>query len=542
LTEPGRPDTSTVMTARAETIDLAGQGMDHSPLVRSWTVQVTPPSLRDNIGLADRLTRAVEKETGLTGLTAPLSLTAGLADLYAKADYRVWAAVQVDRNPGRIVMLEPAPGPGQAYGLAVDLGSTTLVFALVDLEAPGVIDQLTLANPQVRYGEDILSRVHFADRPGGLDTLVQALRRAVNQGAAEICSAHGLDPRGLVAAALAGNTTMTHFILGLSPRTIIREPYVPVINRPEGLTAAQIGLDLAPEAPVLIMPNKGAYFGGDLMAGLVVSGMNRAEKPCFLVDVGTNAEVVVGQADWLLGAAGAAGPALEGGVAQRGMAASPGAVDLVRIDRASKTLTYRTIDGQPPRGLCGSGLIDLLAELFLSGLIDFRGKLTLPPGHPLRRETDEGPAFIVVPADETQDGRPITVSEIDLDILIRSKAAMYTILTTVIKSVGLTFGQIDRFYVAGTFGRFIDPRLAVAVGMLPDLPLERYVPLGNSSLQGAILALVSGQARAEVLEVWRKLTYLEMNVNQELMNRFSAARFMPHTNRSLFPSVGTIIN
>jgi len=529
------------MTDKTEPIDLAGQGMDHSPLVRSWTVQVTPPSLRDNTALAERLARAIEKATGPAGLTAPLSLAAGLADLYAEADYRVWVAVQVDRDPGRIVMVEPAPGPGRAYGLAVDLGSTTLVFALVDLETPAVIDRLTLANPQVKYGEDILSRVHFADRPGGLDALVQALRQAVNQGAAEICSVHGLDSGRLAAAALSGNTTMTHFILGLSPRTIIREPYVPVINRPEGLSAAQIGLDLAPEAPVLVMPNKGAYFGGDLMAGLVVSGMNRAEKPCFLVDVGTNAEVVLGQADWLLGAAGAAGPALEGGVAQMGMAAASGAVDRVRIDRTGKALTYRTIDGRPARGLCGSGLIDLLAELFLSGLIDFRGRLTLPPGHPQRLETDEGPAFVVVPAEETEDGRPITVSEVELDILLRSKAAMYTILTTVIKSVGLTFDQIDRFYVAGTFGQFIDPRMAVAVGMLPDLTLDRFVPLGNSSLQGAILALVSGQARAEVMEVWRKLTYLEMNVNQELMNRFSAARFIPHTNRSLFPSVGTTI-
>lgn len=524
-----------------ERLDLEAAGLDHSPLVRSYELEVARPTLRDNAGLADRLARAVQKEAGLAEVDFPLALASNLNELYLQADYHVWAACLVDGDKGRVVALEPGSGPGGTFGLAVDLGSTTLVLALVDLDKPRLVDQLTLSNPQARYGEDILTRVHLADRPGGLESLVTGLREAVNQGASEICARHNLKPERLAAAALAGNTAMTHFILGLPPRTIIREPYVPVINRPQGLRAADIGLNLAPEAPVLVMPNKGSYFGGDLMAGLVVAGLGRAEKPCLMVDVGTNAEVVLGHKDWLVGAAGAAGPALESGVARMGMVASPGAVDQVRIDRQTKTLTYRTIDGLPPKGICGSGLIDLFAELFLSGLIDFQGKLTLSAGDPRRVETDEGPAFLVAPASETERDKAITLSEVEIDILTRSKAGMYTILSTVLKSVGLTFNQIDRFYVAGTFGQYIDPRMAVAVGMLPDIPLERFVPLGNSSLKGAVLTLLSGKARAEVLDVWQRLTYLEMNVNQELMNRFSAARFIPHTHRELFPSVGTII-
>ena len=522
-------------------LDLGAWELDHTPLVRSALVRVDPPSLRDNTGLADRLARAAARELGLVEVGFPLSLADDLSDLYTESNYQVWAACHVEGDRGRLAAFGPAGGETRNYGLAVDIGSTTLVLALVDLETPAVVDQLALPNPQAEHGADILTRVHFADRPGGFEALVNGLRQAINRGAADLCARHGLEPGRLTAAAAAGNTTMTHFFLGLPARTLIREPYVPVLNMPRDLKAGLIGLEVAPEAPVLVIPNKGSYLGGDLMAGLVVSGMARAEEPCLLIDVGTNAEVVLGQKDWLVGAAGAAGPALEGGVARMGMVAGPGAIDRVRIDRQTKALTYRTIGGLPPRGLCGSGLIDLLAEMFLSGLMDFQGRLTVPPGHPRRVETDEGPAFMVIPGAETEDGRPVLLSEVEIDIITRSKAAMYTIIGTVLMSVGLTFDQIDRVFIAGTFGQYIDPMMAVAVGMVPDIPLERFVPLGNSSLKGAVLALISSKARAEVLDVWQRLTYLEMNVNQDLMNRFSAARFIPHTDRKLFPSVGTII-
>lgn len=528
-----------------EKIDFDIHGWDHTPLVRAGHFQVEPPTLRDNTGLADRLVRAAAKTWNLAEVTWPLGLVGTLPAWYQQAEYSFWVAVHVDGDRGRIVALEPVGRPpdtvSPVWGLAVDMGSTTLVLALVHMQRPDIVDQITVTNPQVEFGTDILTRVHYADRPEGLTTMVSLMRNGINKAVADLCRKNSLKPEQILAVSLAGNTTMTHFLLGLPVRTIIREPYVPVINRPLALTAADLGLNVCPAAPVLVMPNRGSYFGGDLLAGLLVSGIMRADDPCFLVDVGTNAEVVLGQRDWLIGAAGAAGPALEGGVAARGMVAGPGAIDHVRIDRNTKALIWRTIDNQPPRGLCGSGLIDLLAELWLSGLIDFQGRLTLPPGAPGRAETDEGPAYVVVPAEAAEGGHPILLTEIEIDILIRSKAAMYTILSTVIKSVGLSFRQIDRFFVAGTFGQYIDPRMAVAIGMVPDLPLDRFITLGNSSLKGAILTLISAEARAQVLEAWQKLTYLEMNVNQDLMNRFSAARFIPHTDRRLFPSVGTVI-
>ena len=521
-------------------IDLKSRDLDHQPLVRTGRLEVEPPTLKDNSGLGDRLARAAARKWGLEEVSVPLSVALGLKDLYAGGARSFWGACHIQGDRGRLAAVGPDSGTG-SYGVAVDVGSTTLVFALVDLETPAIIDQLALQNPQTEYGTDILTRVHLADRPDGHAALVSALRTAINQGVSELARRQNLQPEMLAAAAMAGNTTMTHFLLGLPTGTLIREPYVPVLNMPENLTAGDLGLDIAPAAPVLVLPNKGSYFGGDLMAGLVYSGLTRSEAPCIMVDVGTNAEVVLGQKDWLLAAAGAAGPALEGGVAAMGMIAGPGAIDQVRIDRSTGEVKYRTIDGSPARGFCGSGLIDLFAELFLSGTINFQGKLTLPEGSIRRVETDEGPAFVVVPAEESANGHNVTLSEIELDILTRSKAGMYTILDTVLQSVGMSFDQLESFYVAGTFGQYIDPKMAVAVGMLPDIPLERFKPLGNSSLGGTVLALVSSRARAEVREVWQRLTYLEMNVNQDLMNRFSAARFIPHTDRSLFPSVGVSI-
>ncbi|MBW1708762.1 MAG: DUF4445 domain-containing protein [Deltaproteobacteria bacterium] len=525
----------------AEEINLDQLGLDHSPLVRSSVLTVDPPNLKDNTGLAERLIQALKETAGLENVKLPLSLARGLKEVLHHSDFKVWAAYQAEGGQGRLIDVRPVSNSDRLYGLAVDIGSTTLSFALVDLEHPGVIGEASSLNPQIEYGEDILTRARFADQPEGLDTLSVVLWQAINEGAAQICAEHKIETGRILAAALAGNTVMTHLLLGLSPSTLIREPYVPVLNRPADLKAIDLGFDIAPLAPVAIMPNKGSYFGGDLVAGLVTAGFNRFEEPCLMVDVGTNAEVVLGQKDWLIGAAGAAGPALEGGVTRMGMVAGPGAIDQVRVERDTGELFYQTMGGLPPRGICGSGLIDLFAELFLSDIIDFRGKLTLDKGHTRRVETDEGPAFVVVPGKEAAGGEPILLSDVEIDILMRSKAAMYTILETILKSVELSFDQIDRFFVAGTFGQYIDPRMAVAVGMLPDIPIQRYVSLGNSALNGLILILFSSQARAEVLDIWRRLTYLELNMNQDFMNRFSAARFIPHTHREFFPSVGTII-
>jgi uncharacterized 2Fe-2S/4Fe-4S cluster protein (DUF4445 family) len=330
---------------------------------------------------------------------------------------------------------------------------------------------------------------------------------------------------------------MTHLFIGLNPHFMIREPYIPVSNSPGVIRASELGLMINPEARALIFPNVGSYFGGDLIAGILFSGLHRREKISILVDVGTNAEVVLGNRNWLVACAGAAGPALEGGVTKMGMMAGKGVIDKIAIDPSTGQFTIHTIENEPPIGICGSGLIDLAAQLFLSGMIDIRGKLTGFKNGDRIREIEGMLHVTIVPAEKSATGVELTISQADLDSLSRSKAAMYTILETIADAVGVRLTELSTFYVAGTFGSYINPSSAISIGMLPDLPLNRYTALGNSSLEGASLALTNSSCIDEITEIRDRITYVELNVNHDFMNRFSAAKFFPHTDPSLFPSV-----
>jgi uncharacterized 2Fe-2S/4Fe-4S cluster protein (DUF4445 family) len=368
--------------------------------------------------------------------------------------------------------------------------------------------------------------------------------------AGELAGQAGLAVEQIRAISVSGNTTMVHFLLGLSPYHICREPYTPLVGWPDPFVASEIGLNIHCRAPVWVLPSIGSYFGGDLISGILASGLDEQEDISMLIDVGTNAEVVLGNREWLIACAGAAGPALEGGVARMGMRAGPGAIEHVRLDRKKWQLEVETIGGKPAVGICGSGLIELVAELFLAGIVDIRGKLRQDSGSGsearhqfvrsrLVKEVD-GLSFIVVPAAESGHGMPVTLAQVDLDAMMRSKAAMYAILTTLVGQVGVEFTDLDTIYVAGAFGRHIDPRAAITLGMLPDLPLSTFQPVGNSSLSGAELVLLSERARRRALAIGQKITYIELNVNQEFMIRFSGSRFIPHTDPHLFPSVPII--
>ena len=290
----------------------------------------------------------------------------------------------------------------------------------------------------------------------------------------------------------------------------------------------------------MIFPNIGSYFGGDLIAGILYSQIHKKKPTGILVDVGTNAEVVLGTKNWLIACAGAAGPALEGGVTRMGMTAGPGVIDQISVKPDTREFDFHTIDDLPPRGICGSGVIDLAAGMFRSGMIDIRGKFVPMVCGQNIKKIDGLLHLVVVPAEKSATGSDLTISQADLDSLIRSKAAMYTILETITGSVGITPQELESFYVGGTFGSFINPESAISIGMLPDLPLKLYKPLGNSSLGGATLALQSDTYHDEIDQIRNRITYMELNVNQDFMNRFSAAKFLPHTNTKLFPSVGAV--
>ena len=510
---------------------------EHDGWMRAVPCELSPPSLKDNTADVDRLLRGIEKELQDDGVAIGFPLLKRVPGLLREYGYETCALLCDEGHCWRVMDLYPTCSDLSLYALAIDMGSSTVVVRLVDLRTRAILEDVSFINPQNEIGPDILTRILYASQKGRLDRLQTLLVEKLNQEIYRLAERHAIQTKAIVAVSAAGNTTMTHLFLGLDPYWICREPYIPVVNRPALLRSAELGLAVHPEAPILVFPNAGSYFGGDLVAGILASGMAEAEELSILVDVGTNAEVVIGNRDWLVACAGAAGPALEGGVASMGMMAGPGVIDTVRIDPVSGSFSVGTIEHKPPVGICGSGLIDLVAHLFLAGMIDLRGKFVSERCAGRLQEVGGMKHLIVVRGEDSGTGKDLTLSQSDIDALIRSKAAMYTILTTITTMLNVSMREISRFNIAGTFGSYIDPQSAITLGMIPDLPLETYRPLGNASLTGAGVALLSGAARDEIYRIRDRITYVELNVNQEFMNLFSAAKFIPHTDKSLFPSV-----
>ncbi len=504
--------------------------------VRFWHVEAVAPSLKDNTADIDRLKRELLPLLGEQDLIVPYSRVVHVAEKFRQFGFK-GIAVLHDLPHGLELVDFLESMPSVAAGLALDLGTTHLEASLVNLLTGEILSEGHCPNPQIRHGADILARIQFADKQDGLQQLKEDVVGAINSLAGRLSAEVSLTADSIWAISVSGNTTMSHFFLGLTPYHICREPYIPQVNTMDPCPAPEIGLQLHPAAKVWVLPSSGSYFGGDLISGIVASGLDQAEEVNMLIDVGTNAEVILGNRDWLIACAGAAGPALEGGVARMGMRAGPGAIEHVEIDPETGKLTYTTIDNAAPKGICGSGIIDLVAGLYLSEMIDIRGKFRpAAMGERLVTVGDER-AFIVATADEADGEDPVLLSQVDLDALMRSKAAMYAILTTLVNQVGVEFEQLARIHVAGAFGRHIAPQQAIVLGMLPDLPLDTYKPVGNSSKAGAEQFLLHRDFRKRCDDVVQRITYIELNVNQEFMIRFSGSRFIPHTDHTLFPSV-----
>jgi uncharacterized 2Fe-2S/4Fe-4S cluster protein (DUF4445 family) len=511
-------------------------------LVQLYHVETRPPSLADNTADLDRLKKGLSRQLQGVNPVVPWQRIAPVAEAFRQSGFRGEALVTHGPNGPQLVDFF-ARVPDILPAMALDLGTTHLEASLVDLLSGEVLEQAAVENSQLDFGADILTRIHFAAKrcggQSGLDLLHERVLDAIQGLALELTGRRGLQADQITALCVSGNTAMTHFFLKQNPHHLCREPYIPVVNVADPFSASELGLGLHPAAIVWVMPSIGSYFGGDLISGIIASGLDQQEETGMLIDVGTNAEVVLGNRDWLIACAGAAGPALEGGVARMGMRAEPGAIEHCTIDPDSGRVEYQTIDGAPARGICGSGVIDLVAGLYLARIIDIRGKFR--PGQPQAEgrllKQGDSLAYIVVPAEETGLGEPILLSQIDIDALMRSKAAMYSILATITNQVGVAFKDLGKIFVAGAFGKHIAPRQAIVLGMLPDLPLEVYTPLGNSSLAGAQLMLQDQSARERCRKVVAKITYVELNVNQEFMLRFSGSRFIPHTDHALFPSV-----
>ena len=528
-------------------------------------IEIEKPVLGNNTADAQRLeqalTRELGREGGNKGVTVPWHLLKNLPSFLRRWDYKARAVLFKDRQSWRLVDLVPPDltgaglsepdrpsglGPCLAesdpvrpvLGAAIDLGTTRVVIQLLDLESGETLGEIGFDNPQVVIAPDVLARIHHSHKTGGLEQLQRLLVDGVNDNLNTLCRSKGCALEDIYLVIGAGNTAMTHLFLGIEAFEIIREPYIPCVNIPDTLKVKEVGLEINDHGLLFLFPNIGSYFGGDLIAGILFADLDKSHAPCLMVDVGTNAEIVVGSRDWLMACAGAAGPALEGGVSKMGMTAGPGVIDTVMIDPLSRKVEIHTIEEKPPVGICGSGMIDLAAALFLSGMIDIRGKFSRQACGNRLKEIEEILSFVLVDRAHSGTGQDICLSQVDLNSLTSSKAAMYTILEVIVKNTaGFEFEDLETFYVAGTFGSFIKPDSAISIGMLPDIDRSRFKVLGNSSLGGAAMLLRDPSAFDRIMEIRQSITYIELNVNQEFMNMFSGAKFYPHTDRSRFPSV-----
>ncbi len=450
-----------------------------------------------------------------------------LPHILRKNKGKVWLVCVLKENYHELIDIFEKP-PENVKGVAIDLGSTTIAFYIYDFLKNKNIKEFSISNPQIEIGEDILTRLHFARKEEKLKYIQEITLRAINQELAKF--------KGVYYISICGNTTMTHFLLGLPVNYLFVEPYVPCANWIGIFDAEEIGLKTEKGAGVFVFPNAGTYFGGDLIAGLFYSEIHKKEELNFFIDVGTNAEVVLGNKDFLLACAGAAGPALEGGIFECGSRAKEGAIEKVIINPEKKEVKFFTIGNTPPTGICGSGIIELIAEMFLKGLLTPEGKFN-PPAFPERfHKINDEFVFIVVPPEKTANGKSIYIKESEVKSFIRSKGAMFSILSLVCEKVGITFKDVAHFFVAGSFGNHINVESAVILGMLPEEALKKIVPLGNSAGKGALKFLLQPDLK-EIRNIMENITYIELNIEPRFMELLTGALFIPHVNREMFPWV-----
>jgi len=500
--------------------------VDLDPLTRKIYLELQPPDTQNNQGVAERIKDGVLKLTHGGQLEIPLGLLQRLYRVCKKGEWKVTVTLSNDRCGGQLINIEPGYKLSCHWGLALDIGTTTLVAYLVDMNNGKIKDTATGYNQQAEFGEDILTRLQLAEQKDQLSSLHRALLISVNSLIEKLIIKNNLQKEDISAASIAGNTAMVHFCLGVDPSGLCHNPYLPTFNDPGIIQAKALDLQINPYGVVYCLPNIGSYVGGDVVAGILVSELHKKNEVSVLVDIGTNGEIILGNRDWMVACAGAAGPALEGGVVEAAMRAEKGAIKQVKIDPKTKKVEYKTIGNTRPKGICGSGLIDCIAELLLNGITDRRGNFSWNTSN-----------FILVPAEETAHGQDIIITQKDIKNLIRTKGAVNTALEVLLEGVGCNHEEITYFYAAGAFGTYINPESAVTIGLFPDLPREKIVRIGNSSVEGARLALLSQKKREEIHGLAQKISYFELNNNQEFMNKFNSGQFLPHTDIDAYPTV-----
>jgi uncharacterized 2Fe-2S/4Fe-4S cluster protein (DUF4445 family) len=519
----------------------------HDQTVRRIHVRLNPPSMDDQTDDWSRLQTALRLQHNFENANCSLNLLQRIGAALRDGEWNLTvvadltASIHTNDTTRPIQLIDVQPGLVDEYsplwGMAVDIGTTTVTLWLVDLVGGQVRAQVAEYNGQIARGEDVISRIIYADKAGGRDELRHRVLDTINSLLVTACRRMKAQPEQIVKATIAGNSTMMHLLLGIPASSIRLSPFITAVNHPPRMTAREVGLNIHPEAVVDCLPGVASYVGADITAGALSSGLDNADNVTLFLDVGTNGETVLGDRDWLVTCACSAGPAFEGAGVVNGMRATQGAIEEVWVNTNTFEPTYRVIGGGKPKGICGSGLISLLSEMFLTGLLDKAGNVNLTVGSSRVREGAHGGEYIVARGAESESGEDIVITRVDIDNLLRAKAAIYAGFTVLAENVGIPLETTDRVLIGGSFGKYINVEKAVQIGLLPDMDWSRFEFLGNTSVKGAYYALLDWRKRERITEIAKRMTYVELSADNSFYEAFTSALFLPHTDLGKFPSV-----
>lgn len=502
------------------------------PLTERIVLHLPPPSLNDNISDLERLRRGLLLK-GLGCLRVPFRFLTNLAKTMRKKKWEITLCTMYTEDCNEITNIFAGDRKSPRYGVVVDIGTTTLVAYLIDLSNGDLADVASTYNSQIRYGDDVITRIVYAVEQNGLKHLHKTVIEDINIFLSLFRKTHHIDIDSIDNLVIAGNTTMMHLFLGLDPSAIREEPYIPTANSFPVSFAGELGIKVNPNTPVYTLPCVSSYVGGDIVAGVLATGIHKKQELSIFIDIGTNGEIVVGNSEWLVAAACSAGPCFEGSGIKYGMRATEGAIEDVRINPDTLEPELQIIgDNSQPVGICGSGMIDAVAEMFLRGILDPKGNIQKGASKRIR-EGENGTEFVF----HYSEGGDIVLTEPDIENIIRAKAAIYAGFSLLLKEVGYTFNDVHRIYIGGGFGKFLDVEKAIVLGMLPDISPEKFIYMGNTSVTGAYLCALSRRLREEAEEIAKKMTYLELSVSRSFMDEYISGLFIPHTNIDAFPSV-----
>jgi uncharacterized 2Fe-2S/4Fe-4S cluster protein (DUF4445 family) len=503
-------------------------------------LELPEPTLQDNLPDITRLISFLNLEHDEHRLEVDLSVFRKISEVLRQDDFKVTTTlVRPVRDVGRtrIINIEPGDATDRSYAIAMDIGTTTIYGQVIDLISGKVLAEHGEFNAQISYGEDVISRIVYAEKPGGLERLHEVVVSTINDVLKKIIKRSNVDPDGISTITLAGNTTMTQLMLKVNPRFIRRSPYVPSATMYPPIKAVNLSMELGDHVFALVYPAVSSYVGGDIVAGVMGSGIYLSDELTLYLDVGTNAEIVIGNKDWLACAACSAGPAFEGGGLKFGMRAAKGAIEDFSLDPITLEPMIITIGNVRPKGICGSGLIIMVATLFEMGIINNLGKFDRDLDTPRIREDNGVYEYVLAWKDETQIDRDVVLTEIDIENLIRAKGAIYSGCMTLLTEVGMSIQDVEHIILAGGFGSYVDLESAMTIGLLPEMDPKKVTFIGNGSLMGARMSSLTNRIRKDVVEVTKKMTNFELSDTPSYMDNYIAALFLPHTNMDQFPKV-----